>query len=69
MASKNDISWITIVVTIFCVMASIGAGLNLQRLADRLSGAQAVGYWLVAGIFIALSAVILAQVLSALRKK
>ena len=66
MESKSSLNWVTIVVGLFCLLGSFGAGRNIQWLIHRINGFQAVGYALVGGIFIAISAVVLTQVLQSL---
>jgi hypothetical protein len=66
MASKNSLNWVTIVGGLFCILGSFGAGLSIRGIVQHINGFQAVGYVLVGGIFIAISALVITQVLSSL---
>jgi len=61
---KNEASLKSLIVGAVCIIMGAAAGISLHEIVSRLSGWQAVGYVLVSGIFIALTAVILDQILS-----
>jgi hypothetical protein len=67
--SKNMPIFESVVVTIFCIVTSYGAGYTLKMIVTRLSGWQDLAFAFGAGIFITISAVLLYQGLSALREK
>lgn len=64
MEQKKDVGFWTIIVTLFCVVAGLGAGYSLKGTVAHIAGWQALVYALGAGIFIAISAVILNYALS-----
>ncbi len=65
--SKNEPSLMTVVALLFCVITSVAAGTGLARLAPELNGWAAASYAIIAAIFIAISVVILVQIMSSLR--
>ncbi len=67
MKSKNEPSFMTVVALLFCIVTSVAAGTGLAKLAPELNGWAAAGYAITAAIFIAISVVILMQIMSALR--
>lgn len=65
MESKKGFSWVSVIVVIaFCVLSGLGAGVTVTKILHRNGGWIIPAYAMVAGIFTALSAVILAYVLS-----
>jgi hypothetical protein len=69
MESKNRDSWISIVALIFTLLAALGAGFSLSKMMPHIQPWQAPLYAIVGGIFIALSDVILIQVLSSFQNE
>jgi hypothetical protein len=57
----------TVVAVLFTIVAGVAAGTGLSSLVSRLNGWAAAGYAIVAAIFIAISVVILMQIMSSLR--
>lgn len=64
MEQESDVSVRTIIVTVFCIVAGLGAGYSLKSIVAHASGWQDLAYSVGAGLFIALSAVVLNYVLS-----
>lgn len=64
MKPENEANLTSLVVGAVCIIMGAAAGISLHEIVSRLSGWQDAGYVLVAGIFIALTAVILNQILS-----
>jgi hypothetical protein len=64
MESKNRDSWISIVVLIFTLAAVLGGGFSLSHMMRHIQTWQAPLYAIVGGIFIAITDIILVQVLS-----
>lgn len=69
MKSENDLGKESIIVMFFCLLASLGAGFSLKGIVPGISGWQALAFAVGAGIFIAISAVLLYQLLVSLREK
>ncbi len=61
---KKEANLTSLIVGVVCIIMGVAAGISLHEIASRLSGWQDAGYVLVAGIFIALTAAILNQILS-----
>jgi hypothetical protein len=53
-----------LIVGAVCIIMAVAGGISMRRMISHLNGWQAAGYVLVEGIFIALVAVILNQILS-----
>lgn len=64
MKTKNEANFTSLIVGGVCILMGAAAGISLHEIVSRLSGWQDAGYVLVAGIFIALTAAILNQILS-----
>ncbi len=64
MESKNQANGLAILLIAFCVLASVAGAFSLEEILPNLHGWQAGAYAAAAGIFIALTAVILTQILS-----
>jgi hypothetical protein len=62
--SKNKASGLAIFLIAFCLLVSIAGAFSLEQIMPHLAGWQAGAYAAAAGIFIALTAVILTQILS-----
>jgi len=62
--SKNEANLSALIVGAVCIVMGAAAGISLHEIVSRLSGWQDLGYVLVAGVFIALTAAILNQILS-----
>lgn len=69
MKSENDLGGESIIVMLFCLLASFGAGYSLKGIVSGISGWQALAFAVGAGIFTAISAVLLYQFLVSLREK
>jgi hypothetical protein len=67
MEQKDEPGFRSVIVTLFCLAASLGAGFSIQKIVDALTGWQVLLYGLGAGIFIAISVLVLNQALSAFR--
>ena len=63
MGSTNEANWISIAVGAVCLVLAIAAGIRLGRIVSGLSSWQSVAYALVAGIFIAIIAVMADRIL------
>jgi len=61
---KNEANLASLIVGAVCIIMGAAAGISLHEIVSRLSGWQDIGYVLVVGIFIALTAAILNQILS-----
>ncbi len=59
----------SMIVAVFCLSASLGAGFSIKQIVAYLTGWQALAYAFGVGIFIAISAVCLHLFLSSLREK
>ncbi len=65
MAAKNDFSWAKVILlAAFCILGSFGGAFSIQSLIEHHSPAVLIGYGVAAGIFIAISAVIILQIVS-----
>lgn len=64
MESNGRDSWVSIVVIIFTLLAALGGGFSLRAMLPHIHTWQAPVYGIVGGIFIAISDIILVQVLS-----
>ena len=64
---KNRDSWVSIVAIFFTLLAALGGGFSLQAMMPHIHTWQAPIYAIVGGIFIAISDVILIQVLSSFK--
>ncbi len=64
MESKNKASGVAIFLIAFSVLTSIAGAFTLDQIMPHLKGWQAGAYAAAAGVFIALTAVILTQILS-----
>jgi hypothetical protein len=66
--SKNDFNWMTVILlAAFCILGSFGGGVSIRGLVEHHSGWGAAGLGVSAGIFIAISAVLIKQVLASLQ--
>jgi hypothetical protein len=63
---KKEAGINSVIVGAVCIIMGAAAGISLHDIISRLTGWQALGYVLVAGVFIALVAVIVNQILSSL---
>ncbi len=61
---KRAANFVSLIVGAVCIIMGVAAGISLHEIISRLNGWQALGYVLVSGIFIALVAVILNQIIS-----
>ncbi len=64
MESKNKAGGLALFLIAFCVLVSIAGAFSLQQIMPHLAGWQAGAYAAAAGIFIALTIVIVTQILS-----
>ncbi len=64
MEHKHKISGIVFILVAVCILGSVAASLSLREIIPHLNRWQKGGYAIVGGIFIALSAVILNEILS-----
>ena len=64
MEAKREANLLSLIVGAVAIIMGAAAGISLHNIISHLNGWQAAGYMLVAGIFIALVAVILNQILS-----
>ena len=64
MEPRNGLSGKSIVVTVFCLLASFEAGYSLKNIMPGISAWQAIVYAVGVGIFVAISAVLLNQSLT-----
>ncbi len=63
MKSKNEANMTALIVGAVCIVMGIAAGIRLHEIVSSLSGWQDLGYVLVAGIFIGLTAAIVDRIL------
>jgi hypothetical protein len=61
---KDDLGLRSIIVTAFCLLASLGAGFSFREIAAHVAGWQVVAYAFGGGIFLAISAIFLYLALS-----
>lgn len=65
MESKNNFSWLTVVLlAAFCILGSFGTGISARGLAEHHGGWSLALFGVSTGIFIALSVVLLKQILA-----
>jgi sugar phosphate permease len=69
MESKNSFDWTSGVAGFFCLLGSMAAGTSLTQVVNRFNGWQAVGYAVIAGIFIAFYTVIIKTMLQTLAEE
>lgn len=70
MAAENSFSWRNVIIlAMFCIVAALGGGVIVRNILHDYGAWKAVGYGAAAGIFIAVFAIILMQVLSSLREQ
>jgi hypothetical protein len=67
MAKKNEVGGTAFILAAICIIGSIAASLSLQELVSHLNKWQKGGYAIVGGIFIAVTVVIVNQMLSFFR--
>lgn len=67
MESKNKANGTAIILLAFSFLATVAGAFSLEQLAPHLNKWQVGGYAVVAGVFIALAAVIIAQILAFFR--
>ncbi len=67
MKLKNEPNFMTVVAVLFCIVASVAGGESLKTLAPKIGAWAAVGYAIVAAIFIGVAIVIVIQIMSSLR--
>jgi heme A synthase len=66
----QELKWKSALITaLFCIVAALGGGMTIKMSLANSGGWVVAGYAVTAGIFMAISAVILMQVLSALSKE
>ncbi len=63
MKSKNEADMTALIVGAVCIVMGIAAGIRLREIVSSLNGWQDLGYVLVAGIFIGLTAAIVDRIL------
>lgn len=64
MNPKNEANLTSLIIGAVCIIMGTAAGISMREIVSRLNGWQDAGYVLAAGIFIALTAAILNQILS-----
>ena len=68
MGSKNDFNWMTVILlAAFCIFGSFGGGISIRGLVEHHSAWAIAGFGVAAGIFIAISVVLIKQVLAFLQ--
>ena len=68
MEEKNDFSWVTVVLlAAFCIGGSYGGGISIKTMIEHHGAAALAGYGVAGGIFIAISVVLIKQILSYLQ--
>jgi hypothetical protein len=65
--STNEPSFMTVVAVLFCIVASVAAGVSLTALAPKIGGWAGAAYAVVAAIFVGIAIVIVVQIMSSLR--
>jgi hypothetical protein len=67
---NNNFSWVTVVLlAVFCIGGSFGGGLSIKTMTEHHGAAALAGYGVAGGIFIAISVVLLRQILAYLQDK
>ncbi len=69
MERKHSISGIVFILLGICIIGSVAGSLSLQQLIHHQNKWQSGGYAIVGGIFIALAAVIVNEILSFFRSE
>ncbi len=69
MNQNKEADFSSIIVGVVCIIMAVAGGLSMLHIISHLNGWQAAGYALVGGIFIALFAVILNEIISFLRRR
>lgn len=64
MEHKHRVSSVAFILIAVCILGSVAASLSLQEIIPHLNKWQKVGYAVVGGIFIAVSAVIVNEILA-----
>ena len=64
MEKKHTVSSVTIILFLVCILGSIAASFSIQEILPHLNKWQKGGYAIVGGIFIAMAAVIVNEMLS-----
>ncbi len=59
MQSGNGLSWKSVIVAVFCLLACFEAGYTLKSIVSEIAAWQALVYALGVGIFVAISALLL----------
>jgi hypothetical protein len=67
---NNNFNWVTVVLlAAFCIGGSYGGGVSIKTMIEHHGAAALAGYGVAGGIFIAISVVLLKQVLGYLQGK
>lgn len=70
MADNKKFSWVSVVLlAVFCIGGSYGGGVSIERMIEHHGVAALAGYGVAGGVFIAISVVLLMQILSYLQSK
>ncbi len=69
MEEKNRVSGVTLILIAVCILGSVAASLTAHEIIPRLNRWQAGGYAIVGGIFIAIAAVIVNEILTFFRSE
>lgn len=64
MEKKHRVSSVTFILLLVCILGSIAASFSLQEILPHLNKWQKGGYAIVGGIFIAMAAVIVNEMLA-----
>ena len=64
MEQKNRVSSVTFILIAVCILGSVAASISIQEILPHLNKWQKAGYAIVGGIFIAMAAVIVNEMLS-----
>lgn len=61
---KEEANIVSIIVSVFCIVMGAAGGISMQHIISHINGWQAAAYAIVAGIFVAIAAVMLDRILS-----
>lgn len=64
MEKKHKVGSVTIILFLVCILGAIAASISVQEILPHLNRWQKGGYAIVGGIFIAMAAVIVNEMLS-----
>ncbi len=70
MGSKSDFSWTTVILlAAFAILGSFGGGISMVHMVEEHGKWALVGYTVAGGLFIAISTLVIRQILGFLQDK